>query len=1793
MVLSQNPSHSIIRSQVDSIEFGFYVDEDVRSRAVMEVTSPLAFNHLQNPLPGGLYDPRMGPFEKFDRLGCVTCGRQYVNCPGHTGVIELCVPVYHTLLFPTLVKLLKLKCWACHKFKISDIELQTYRTKLLLLSEGRLQEALELDELISSTSKVRMTKFMKQNGKKMFEKEPMISTDRSDRILSEVLNGVLRKDKDSDDDASSIAENDDGYNTSKSGTYIREKIRELKREFHADCVARKKCAHCNAFSPRIRQDSYNKIFQAPLSATQTRLNITQGINIVPALASAHDDDYTTNKGEFDFDGAEPENTKGTNKDDLFLHPLEIEAQVLKTWKTDHRLSCFLYGIEGPSIYFQRAISVPPNRFRPPMKSGRMVTENIQNSFLSKMLALNDRIRLLIAEPLPKKDSDDEDDGMDPKLKEQEILVEKQKRQNRALQQWIELQTTLNTLIDSSRYPNSYERDNNGIRQLLEKKQGLFRKHMMGKRVDFACRSVISPDPYVGANEVGLPLYFAKTLTFPEAVNPRNLSHMQNLIARGPHNHPGACWVEFRPGQRLILERMDSNERRAVADRLAIMLQRGMAGIGEEGKKHNTKFSPIVGRQMINGDMVLMNRQPTLHKPGIMAHKVRILHNKTQKTIRMHYANCNTYNADFDGDEMNCHFPQNYLARAESEHIAATDLQYIVPTDGSPLRGLIQDHVDAGVKLTQKNTFLEKWQFQQILFHTLSSLEGNEVISPETEIRLIPPAILKPRPLWTGKQLISSLLYHLRIVPNNNEKRQASSSSKSGSNKSLSLLPGISMDFKAKLKSSAGFGDKQQEHLVLIRDGELLRGVLDKAAFGSSEFGMVHGVYETYGPRKAGLLLDALGRMFTCYLQHYAGHSCRMEDLILSAEADAKRRSLIQEAYNKGSRAAKAWADSDGGKVEFLPTKEEEDDVGPLKPVEAAAASAKIAKLLTGTEGAANFAALDGYMQGKLNPLASELIKVCLPDGLEVPFPDNTFSLMVNTGAKGSMVNQSQVSCALGQQALEGRRVPRLASGRTLPSFAPYDVNPRADGFILDRFLTGIRPQEYYFHCMAGREGLVDTAVKTSRSGYLQRCLVKHLEELKVEYDFTVRNGEGEVIQFLYGEDGLDPTKSTFLDDTSSGTYEFLTRNYEVLSRQNTSLPHASIKESADNAERHRVLKETANNTKIKELDVGSFVQARKLRVGTRWVRGAFCRGWFEAEVTKRHTDDDTYDIRYCRDGKKVKHVPLQISLKGCGSNRTKAWCNICILLQPTARDPILSTHRVGTNGQCVSERVAKAARSAYQEQRKLQGIIKEKQFSELIATKYGAALCHPGEAVGSIAAQSIGEPSTQMTLNTFHLAGSGANVTLGIPRLREIIMTASKVLKTPAMSVPLHDSVSKKDATQLARALTKITLSEILASHKGIVVQETLHRRENGVWDRAYHVTLNFHNRIKDAFGLTVDDIGLAIENKFVSNLKAFMKKEMRRTDDGVQTIEVCDSGGVSSKGSKGDDKEGPGVLEEGNSDDEKEDIVGLEDGVTAARDKGETEGYDEDDRSNASGGSSSDDDSDDESKSSDKSSKDNNDVEDSETNAFINMTDQIKVDIRQNAIYLPSFRVDPAVRPLLMVGLVEKAASKTLIRSRAKIDRGFINEEEDDRGRCLQTAGVNFSELWELETNIVDHNRIASNDIWVLMQTYGVEAGRNNIVKSIKEVFGPYGISIDRRHLSLLADYMTAEGGYKPFSRIGMRDAGSPFLQMSFEMTSTFMIESALTNRREPCAGPSASIVLGKPIRSGTGSFDVLMKTS
>lgn len=1151
--------------------------------------------------------------------------------------------------------------------------------------------------------------------------------------------------------------------------------------------------------------------------------------------------------------------------------------------------------------------------------------------------------------------------------------------------------------------------------------------------------------------------------------------------------------------------------------------------------------------------------------------------------------------------MNCHFPQNDLARAEAQYIVNTDNQYIVPTDGSPLRGLIQDHVVGGVMLTKRDTFLRKWEFQQLLYAALSSLPGLELIRSDADVELPPPAIMKPVERWTGKQVITALLKHLSMGHDRDTTKTCQ-------------LPGLSMERKAKTPESA-FGAVHGEHLVLIRDGELLRGVLDKSAFGHTDFSLVHCVYEAYGPEKAGMLLGAFGRLFTAFIQYYAGHSCRVEDLILTSTADNERRTMVQRAYNMGARAAKAWADSEGGKIPIPPIDEKRYADQPLKPVEEASAAAKIGELLSGNEGKENHAALDGYMQGQLNPLSSGIVKKSLPMGLAVPFPYNTFGVMTTTGAKGSIVNQSQVTCALGQQALEGRRVPRMCSGRTLPSFAPYDPNPRADGFVMDRFLTGVRPQEYYFHCMAGREGLVDTAVKTSRSGYLQRCLVKHLEELKICYDYTVRNSEGAVVQFVYGEDGLDPTKAAFLD-CSSRALEFMARNSSAMKRHSPSLPSSTVDIAAADA------RKASRVEKVSCMDGwerGTYVRARRLRSGNEWKRGRLLKGWHAAVVSK--VRKHTVDIKYISDGKVAQKVPVTLDMGRCGGNNENALSSTATLIQSATEDPILSDsrrgHRLGSSGACVSERVASAAAAAL----KKEGMdrilstsrLKQGEFSALVGAKYSNALCAPGEAVGSIAAQSIGEPSTQMTLNTFHLAGAGANVTLGIPRMREIIMTASREPKTPTMTVPLLPFVTEKQAKRLTMDFTRLSLMQLISGDCGISVTERL-ECIGGSWERAYYVSMKMHpaERIDDAFGLSLHDIAKRVAKSCVPLLSQYMKAELKRAsvvgDGGI--VEV--SGGASSEYVENEDGGDIDIGDEdppsrtakttatANLDDDEnemddDDAPGEEDGVETSkyRRRKESVSYEEDEVNE----STDDDDV-------DETNDDVTDTKPTEKQAALSTskkssagtpskqlidTTTVSVNSTINSISLPPLRVDPSTRPLLMVGLMERAAENTLVHAKKNIQEAYINDEKG-RGRCLQTAGVNFEEIWQLET--VNHNLLLSNDIWAVRCAYGVEAARSTIVAQISGVFGAYGIEVDPRHLSLIADYATFDGGYKAMNRIGMEGSSSTLLQMSFETTVHFLKQAAVMNRNDELASPSANIVLGRPIKHGTGVFSLLART-
>uniref|UniRef100_A0A1A9ZZT2 DNA-directed RNA polymerase subunit n=1 Tax=Glossina pallidipes TaxID=7398 RepID=A0A1A9ZZT2_GLOPL len=895
--------------------------------------------------------------------------------------------------------------------------------------------------------------------------------------------------------------------------------------------------------------------------------------------------------------------------------------------------------------------------------------------------------------------------------------------------WQALQTSIDVLLDAS--VSREAPPSAGLKQVLEKKNGLIRKHMMGKRVNFAARTVITPDPNINVEEVGVPDIFAKKLSYPAKVTHWNVAELRKMVINGPNTHPGANFIEDEKGYTTLIPGDNKTKRESMAKLLFNYPEKGVK---------------IVHRHVLNGDILLLNRQPTLHRPSIMAHRARIL--KEEKTFRLHYSNCKAYNADFDGDEMNAHLPQNEVARSEAYNLVNVANNYLVPKDGTPLGGLIQDHIIAGVKLSMRGRFFNREDYQQLVFQGLVHLKN--------DIKLLPPAIVKPIQLWSGKQVLSTII--INMIPDGYDRISLESIAKISSRHWKSKISGKTLMP----------GDLMSESEVIIRNGELLIGVFDKQQYGATSFGLIHCMFELYGGKISTNVLTALAKLLTTFLQR-EGFSLGVKDILVTNEADNLRREIVQETRSIGNKALANALD-----LKDVPS----HDVLSQKMEEA---------LLKDS----NFrAVIDRKYKGLLDNYSNDINKTCLPNGLITKFPHNNLQVMVLSGAKGSLVNAMQISCLLGQIELEGKRPPSMISGKSLPSFAFFETSPKSGGFVDGRFMTGIQPQDFFFHCMAGREGLIDTAVKTSRSGYLQRCLIKHLEGLNVHYDLTVRDSDNTVIQYLYGEDGLDILKSKFINSKVGLQFLFANAGAVLQPKELINLKD----EDSINKIQHQNKKQ---RSWLKKWDKIS----RKHLTARVKNLSAFTK--FSAELR------DEIEAGY------VKEVNPKTGRRRLDEAIIKLWndadSNIGAIKELYKRkyvrrpDPTNNLYRQDIYYSAVSEKLEGLFREFSEKNPDRREIIKE-----IICIKNMDCLANPGEPVGLLAAQSVGEPSTQMTLNTFHFAGRGEmNVTLGIPRLREILMMATRNIKTPSMDIPIKCG-QEKSAENLRISLHRIKLADVL-----------------------------------------------------------------------------------------------------------------------------------------------------------------------------------------------------------------------------------------------------------------------------------------------------------------------------------------------------------------------------------------------
>lgn len=1698
-----------ITSSVGGVEFGFLTSKDVRALSVKRISNPTTFDTLLNPVPGGLYDPALG---NFGDNSCATCSFKF-GCPGHCGHVELPVHVYNPTFMDMCLRLLRAKCVYCHRLRMSRVEVNRYICKLRLLRYGLVHEANEIDTIrIDSDNPAAAASDQDDDG----DNDTPADFTPDARDLANRRTAFVKA-------AVKAARGANGRLQSTEEKIHAATIarREVVRDFLGNIAKVKKCNSCSGITPKYRKDRFVKIFRQPLAERDRVAMIQAGKREQDPMVLLRkqrraesaadkkkaldqdegvadlDDPSASSEGEGDdieMLDIEHEVAGGTALDtdpisqkasaatapesrQIYLNAGQVHAALVQLFQHEAEIFGMVFAPRSRSkgsasclsadMFFIKDLLVPPNRYRPEARTGNnQIAEAQDNSLYKNILSACDRMGEIHKEL----------NGLAPSQPGRE---RRRARTYADFQDaWVQLQDAVNSLIDRDRNPTqgrAGRRNEDGIKQRLEKKEGLFRKNMMGKRVNFAARTVISPDPNIETNEIGVPPVFAVKLTYPEPVTDHNFLELKEAVINGPYVWPGAVAIENENGQVINLQIKNVEERNALANQL-----QAPSSLNINGAKPKK-----VHRHLNNGDIVIMNRQPTLHKPSMMCHRARVL--PGEKTLRMHYANCNTYNADFDGDEMNMHFPQNELARSEAVNIADTDHQYLSGTAGNPLRGLIQDHISMGVALTSPDMFFSREEYYQLLYSAVRP-ENNHTATGRIET--IPPAIIKPKPLWTGKQVVTTIMKN--VTPSN--------------------FPGLTM-------TSATSGETLE-----IQDGYILCGILDKKQIGPSSGGFINAVYEAFGHTIAGKTLSILGRVLTKLL-HMRAFSCGVQDLYLTPAGDKIRRDTLKKVEDLGLEVASEYVSL----AEQKPTSNDRELRKRLEDVLRDDTKQKGLELRT---------------SGALTQIESAIVTACVPNHLGKPVPQNQFHHMTKTGAKGSIVNFRQITCLLAQQTLEGRRVPIMVSGKTLPCFKPFETHARAGGYIADRFLTGIRPQEYFFHAMSGREGLIDTAVKTSRSGYLQRCLIKGMEGLKVEYDTSVRDSDGSIVQFLYGEDGLDIPKAKYLSN-----YKFIAENYIAL-----------FHSLAVNAEFSRIISKEA------------------------------------AEAVKKATK------AYLRSG------------------------------DLGASDPALSQFEPNRYGGSISEKAYLSSKAWLDEnadklitnkKQNIAGNLSKGTFQRIFEMKYLKSVVEAGEAVGIIAGQSVGEPSTQMTLNTFHLAGAATkNVTLGIPRLREIVMTASRNIATPDMTLHLHPEISQEEGKKFAKGISKLPFADILEK---VTVTETLGQSDAYRRAKIYTVKLDMYpseDYIAE-YAITVQDVLRAIETQLLPRLNTKINNEFRKNGE-IKTLKSAaktDAIPEIGKSAGTVEQENPS----GNNGDENVADSDDEDADDAVRSKNKTNlqqgGYDAPDEADAAiiAAQSAQDqeaaDSDDSSSSSDtetdatkRRSKSKTAATDEQAQAAIRDREN-RIKSKTNAVASFDFNDKTGATctftleypaesaKLLLLSLIESCARAALIQDVRGLASCAWTEQETFSDALKQkvktpiivTEGVNLRAAREWQ-DVVDPTRIFTNDVGQMLELYGVEAARATVVREIAAVFAGHGISVDVRHLSLIADHMTHGGGYVAFNRGGMQDNTSPFMKMSFETTVGFLRDAVLEGDFDDLKNPSARIVVGKASAVGTGGFDVLM---
>lgn len=869
--------------------------------------------------------------------------------------------------------------------------------------------------------------------------------------------------------------------------------------------------------------------------------------------------------------------------------------------------------------------------------------------------------------------------------------------------WNLLQYHYATLInnDLPDAPASVHRLGRPLKSIVKRisaKDGRIRGNLMGKRVDFSARTVITGDPNLSIRQVGVPLKIAMNLTVPEIVNEANRAFLQSCVRNGPDKYPGA--KSFKRAK-------DGN-----TYNLRILSRRGV----------DLEFGDIVHRHMTDGDPVLFNRQPSLHRPSMMCHLAKIL---PYNTFRLNVFDTPPYNADFDGDEMNMHLPQSIEAMTELKMLAAVPTQIIIAKNNSPVITAVQDSV-VGINRMTSNQFVASLPAdagdptkihinRKDAMNILSGIRGFRGTLPPPTIPASHAENRTGEDLWSGKDLFHLILPSVYVSMTN------------GVDEKVEITPGHYKNTGNKI------------------------GAIDKGILNKGSHGIIHQVFLDRGPDACSDFLDNLQSLVVTFLVQ-TGFSVGLSDLIADSETENK---ILDTIRRKKEEVAKVVRSIHNNTFENKTSR-------------------------------SNREVFEERVNGILNGAIKEAGRI----GTDSLSWDNRMTNMVKSGSKGKTLNIAQMMACLGQVNVDGQRIPYGFEGRTLPHFQRYDDSPEARGFVENSFVRGLTPTEFFFHAQSGREGLIDTAVKTSATGYVQRQMVKSLEDLKVHYDGTVRSANGVIVQMSYGGDGMDSTRviSQYLPSLEMTVFDIF---------------NAHIFKDTD--------AELITNTMIEGPE-------REELLGVKTYKELIAKSREHAEQIVR--DRDAILEAY---GDKVKSVnypvpferiirEVSMSMRGdLGVLTNLSPMDVFDALDALERDTRLNPYFASNEIIMALARVFLSPRTLVLEKR----ITKEQLRMIMLKIKisFEKSLAHPGEMVGVIAAQSIGEPATQLTLNTFHMSGISekSNVTRGVPRLKEIIHL-SKNLKSPSATVFLDpkNRENRAEADNVRKMLIRTRVSDVI-----------------------------------------------------------------------------------------------------------------------------------------------------------------------------------------------------------------------------------------------------------------------------------------------------------------------------------------------------------------------------------------------